>query len=184
MGLCLLSRVKVQSHWSFGAGPSIRWEPRTSPGSSLCPEHEESHAGAQLGTQLNHAGRGRRNSSKALALASSRRHRKSGKPRTPPMAYVEEITLDEAMQSYPSSLFSQSQTIGILPLILALTTRFRLRETAWLTVQLARQRNSPPAMLRKRHRPAQKEKMTHPLVHLWRRRLSRTTSRYIKSVKQ
>jgi hypothetical protein len=36
----------------------------------------------------------------ALALASSRRHRKSGKPRMPPMAYVEEITLDEAMQSY------------------------------------------------------------------------------------
>jgi hypothetical protein len=38
---------------------------------------------------------------KALALASSRRNRKSGRPRTPPMAYVEEITLDEAMQSHP-----------------------------------------------------------------------------------
>jgi hypothetical protein len=34
----------------------------------------------------------------ALAMASLRRRRK---PRTPPMAYVEEITLEDAMQSYP-----------------------------------------------------------------------------------
>jgi hypothetical protein len=34
----------------------------------------------------------------ALAMASFRRRRK---PRTPPMAYVEEITLEDAMQSYP-----------------------------------------------------------------------------------
>jgi hypothetical protein len=34
----------------------------------------------------------------ALAMASIRRRKK---PRTPPMAYVEEITLEDAMQSYP-----------------------------------------------------------------------------------
>jgi hypothetical protein len=34
----------------------------------------------------------------ALAIASTRRRRKS---RTPPMAYVEEIALEDAMQSYP-----------------------------------------------------------------------------------
>jgi hypothetical protein len=34
----------------------------------------------------------------ALAIASTRQRRK---PRTPPMAYVEEIALEDAMQSYP-----------------------------------------------------------------------------------
>jgi hypothetical protein len=44
---------------------------------------------------------------KAMALASTRRTRKPGRPRTPPMAYVEEITPDEAMQNYPEhSLFT------------------------------------------------------------------------------
>jgi hypothetical protein len=40
----------------------------------------------------------------ALAIASTRRSRK---PRTPPMAYVEEITLEEAMQSYPPTEFGK-----------------------------------------------------------------------------
>jgi hypothetical protein len=46
-------------------------------------------------------GQRQKKSKKALALTSSWRNSNSGRPRTPPMAYVEEITLDEAMQIYP-----------------------------------------------------------------------------------
>jgi len=42
-----------------------------------------------------------------MALASTRRTKKPGRPQTPPMVYVEEITLNEAMQNYPMhSLFT------------------------------------------------------------------------------
>jgi hypothetical protein len=41
---------------------------------------------------------------RALAIASTRRSRR---PRTPPMAYVEEITLEEAMQSHPTTEFGK-----------------------------------------------------------------------------
>jgi hypothetical protein len=41
---------------------------------------------------------------RAMALASRRRFRKSRRTRSPPMAYVKEITLDDSTQDYPEHL--------------------------------------------------------------------------------
>jgi hypothetical protein len=113
-------------------------------------------------------------------MASLRRHRK---PRMPPMAYVEEITLDEAMQSYPKlPLFTVPDNWNP-PTDFGTDDKILPSANRLAPVQLARQRNSPPAMLKKRPRPAQKEETTHPLVHLWRRRPSYSTDRHIKTAK-
>jgi hypothetical protein len=113
-------------------------------------------------------------------MASLRRHKK---PRTPPMAYVAEITLDEAMQSYPKlPLFTVPDNwnpptdFGTYDKILP--SGKPLGSSATRLIE-----DFTTCYVEEETLPAQKEEMTHSLVHLWRRRPRFLTDRHIKTTK-